>query len=111
MRTKGGMHHDPILMRVYLVYDATYRARIVIIDAINPTQLAWSLIIAPCNVAIRFVHPHTRENLSAINIAGEVEKAERLANYGFWSRHMILERNESVQSQLIDIIRLIDIQI
>lgn len=34
------MHHDPILMRVYLAYDATYRARIVIIDAINPTQLA-----------------------------------------------------------------------
>lgn len=40
VRTKGGMHHDPILMRVYLAYDATYRARIVIIDAINPTQLA-----------------------------------------------------------------------
>lgn len=35
------MHHDPILMRVYLAYrDATYQARIVIIDAINPTQLA-----------------------------------------------------------------------
>lgn len=94
-------------MRVYQAYDATYRARIVIIDAINPTQLAWSLIIAPCNVAIRFVHLHTGENLSAINIAGE---AERLANYGFWSRHMILERNESVQNQLIDIIRLIDIK-
>lgn len=57
------------------------------------------------------MHPHTGENLSAINIAGEAEKAERLVNYGFWSRHMILERNESVQSQLIDIIRLIDIQI